>query len=46
MINQQKDNFFKMAQEFKKYDGIARENLKITNMIKNRSLSKAIFRAS
>jgi len=35
-----------MAQEFEKYDGIAQENLKITNMIKNRSLSKAIFRAS
>ncbi|CAG8547445.1 516_t:CDS:2 [Cetraspora pellucida] len=36
--NQQKDTFFKMAQEFKKYDGIARENLTIANMIKNRSL--------
>ncbi|KLL04772.1 MAG: transposase IS605 [Mycoplasmataceae bacterium RV_VA103A] len=44
--NQQKDTFFKMANEFKDYDGIARENLKIINMIKNRSLSKAIVRAS
>jgi putative transposase len=44
--NQQRDTFFKMVNEFEEYDGIAWENLKITNMIKNRSLSKAIFRAS
>jgi len=35
-----------MVNEFKEYDGIVREDLKIRNMIKNNRLSKAIFRAN
>jgi putative transposase len=44
--NQQRDSFFKMVKEFEEYDGIARENLIIPNMMKNRRLAKVIFRAS
>jgi putative transposase len=46
VVNQNKFTYHLIAREFEKYDGIAREDLKIENMRKNRKLAKAIWRSS